>query len=127
MKKKTPKPSIVYRLVADLVAYPNNPRTHSADQVAQIAASITEYGWTNPVLTDGGGGIIAGHGRIMAAQKLGMDKAPCNDLPHLTPEQRRAYVIADNKLALNAGKDATLDGDGRSFNDIADHRIGKAA
>lgn len=88
-----------------LIPYARNSRTHSDEQVAQVAASIREFGFTNPVLIDGDGGIIAGHGRVMAARKLGMDKVPCIRLAHLTEAQRRAYVIADNKLALNSGWD----------------------
>ena len=88
-----------------LIPYARNSRTHSEEQVAQIAASIREFGFTNPVLVDGEGGIIAGHGRVMAARKLGLAEVPVIVLDHLTPAQRRAYVIADNKLALNAGWD----------------------
>ena len=88
-----------------LIPYARNSRTHSDEQVAQVAASIREFGFTNPVLIDGDGGIIAGHGRVMAARKLGMDKVPCIRLAHLTEAQRRAYIIADNKLALNSGWD----------------------
>ena len=87
----------------DLVPYTGNSRTHSDQQVNQIAASIKEFGFTNPVLVDTEGGIIAGHGRVMAAQKLGLDAVPTICLDHLSDAQRRAYVIADNKLALNAG------------------------
>jgi DNA modification methylase len=86
-----------------LAAYPRNPRTHSAEQVAQIAASIVEFGWTNPVLVSRDGEVIAGHGRLEAARKLGLETVPVVVLDHLTEAQRRAYVIADNKLALNAG------------------------
>jgi DNA modification methylase len=88
-----------------LVPYARNSRTHSEAQVAQIAASIREFGFTNPVLIDGEGGIIAGHGRVMAARKLKLAEVPCLRLAHLTDTQKRAYVIADNKLALNAGWD----------------------
>lgn len=88
-----------------LIPYAGNSRTHSAEQVSQIAASIKEFGFNNPVLVDADGGIIAGHGRVMAAQKLGLDEVPTICLDHLTDAQRRAYVIADNKLALNAGWD----------------------
>jgi len=88
---------------ADLIPYARNSRTHSEAQVAQIAGSIREFGFTNPVLIDADNGIIAGHGRVMAAQKLGLDKVPCIRLSHLTETQKRAYIIADNKLALNAG------------------------
>lgn len=88
-----------------LIPYARNSRTHSDEQVAQIAGSIREFGFTNPVLIDGEGGIIAGHGRVMAARKLGLAEVPCIRLAHLTEAQKRAYVIADNKLALNAGWD----------------------
>ena len=93
------------RAVADLAPYAQNSRTHSEAQVAQIAASIREFGFTNPVLIDAEGGIIAGHGRVLAAKSLGLAKVPVLVLDHLTEDQRRAYVIADNKLALNAGWD----------------------
>ncbi len=91
-----------------LIPYARNPRTHSPEQVAQIAASIREFGFTNPVLVDGRAGIIAGHGRVMAARQLGLAQVPVVVLDHLTETQRRAYVIADNKLALNAGWDEEL-------------------
>ena len=91
-----------------LIPYARNSRTHSDAQVAQIAASIKEFGFTNPVLIDADGGIIAGHGRVMGARQLGLAEVPCIRLGHLTDAQRRAYVIADNKLALNAGWDDTL-------------------
>ena len=93
---------------ADLIPYARNTRTHSEAQVAQIAGSIREFGFTNPILIDAENGIIAGHGRVMAAQKLGIDKVPCIRLAHLTETQRRAYIIADNKLALNAGWDEEM-------------------
>jgi site-specific DNA-methyltransferase (adenine-specific) len=92
----------------NLIPYARNSRTHSPEQVAQIAGSIREFGFTNPVLIDADNGIIAGHGRVMAAQKLGLAKVPCIRLAHLTETQRRAYVIADNKLALNAGWDEEM-------------------
>ena len=88
-----------------LIPYARNSRTHSDAQVAQIAGSIREFGFTNPVLIDGAGGIIAGHGRVMAARKIGLEQVPCIRLDYLTEAQRRAYVIADNKLAMNAGWD----------------------
>jgi ParB-like chromosome segregation protein Spo0J len=91
-----------------LIPYARNARTHSDAQVAQIAASIREFGFTNPVLIDGEGNIIAGHGRVLAARKLGMQEIPCIRLEHLTETQRRAYIIADNKLALNAEWDEEL-------------------
>ncbi len=104
---KTP-PVIVTRKVDDLIPYARNSRTHSDAQVAQIAASVREFGWTNPVLVDGDNGIIAGHGRVLAARKLGMEEVPCIELAGLSDTQRRAYIIADNKLALNAGWDDEL-------------------
>jgi site-specific DNA-methyltransferase (adenine-specific) len=91
--------------VEKLIPYAKNSRTHSAEQVAQIAASIKEFGFNNPVLIDEDHGIIAGHGRVMAAQKLGLQAVPCIRLAHLSDTQRKAYVIADNRLALNAGWD----------------------
>ena len=94
--------------INDLVPYARNSRTHSDAQVAQIAASIKEFGFTNPVLIDADGGIIAGHGRVLAARVLKLDSVPCIRLSHLTETQKRAYVIADNKLALNAGWDSEM-------------------
>jgi len=91
-----------------LIPYAKNSRTHSDAQVAQIAASIKEFGFVNPVLIDEAGGIIAGHGRVMAARKLAIDEVPCIRLAHLNENQKRAYVIADNKLALNAGWDEEM-------------------
>ena len=88
-----------------LIPYARNSRTHSDEQVAQIAASIKEFGFLNPIIVDGENGIIAGHGRVMAAQRLGLTELPCVEADHLTDAQRRAYIIADNKLALNAGWD----------------------
>jgi ParB-like chromosome segregation protein Spo0J len=91
-----------------LVPYDRNARTHSPEQVAQIAASIQEFGFTNPILVDGKDGIIAGHGRLQAARELAMATVPVVVLDHLTPAQKRAYVLADNKLALNAGWDDAI-------------------
>ena len=102
------KLEVTYRPIESLIPYARNSRTHSDAQVAQIAASIREFGWTNPVLIDAEGGIIAGHGRIMAGRKLGIKEAPCIVLENLTDAKRRAYIIADNKLALNAGWDVEL-------------------
>lgn len=96
------------RPIEGLIPYARNSRTHSDEQVAQIAASIREFGWTNPVLVDGDNGIIAGHGRVLAARKLGMAEVPCIELAHLSEAQKKAYIIADNKLALNAGWDNEL-------------------
>jgi ParB-like chromosome segregation protein Spo0J len=91
--------------VALLVPYARNSRTHSPQQVDKIAASIREFGFLNPIIVDGENGIIAGHGRVMAAQKLGLADLPVIEASHLTDAQRRAYVIADNRLALDAGWD----------------------
>ena len=91
-----------------LIPYARNSRTHSDAQVAQVAASIREFGFTNPVLIDAEDGIIAGHGRVMAARKLGLEKVPCIRLAHLSETQKRAYIIADNKLALNSGWDEEM-------------------
>lgn len=101
-------PVIVSRKVDALIPYIRNSRTHSDEQVAQIAASVREFGWTNPVLIDGENGIIAGHGRVLAARKLGMDEVPCIELAGLTDTQRRAYIIADNRTAELAGWDNEL-------------------
>ncbi len=94
--------------VDKLVPYDKNPRTHSPEQVNQIAASIAEFGFLNPILVDKAAGIIAGHGRLQAAKQLGLAHVPVVVLDHLTEAQKRAYVIADNKLALNAGWDEDL-------------------
>jgi len=94
--------------VTALIPYAKNSRTHDDAQIAQIAASIKEFGWTNPILVDGNKGIIAGHGRLMAARKLGMIEVPVIELKDLTPTQKKAYIIADNRLALNAGWDDQL-------------------
>ena len=99
--------TITDRLVAGLIPYARNARTHSDAQVAQIAASISEFGFNNPILTHGDG-VVAGHGRLLAARKLGMATVPCLDLAHLTKTQARAYVLADNQLAINAGWDAEM-------------------
>lgn len=115
-------PSAIEHLLTDaLVPYARNSRTHSPEQVAQIAASIREFGFTNPVLIDEHDTIIAGHGRTLAAQQLGLAQVPCIRLLHLTDAQRRAYVIADNKLAEQAGWDmATL---ARELEDLQDDGI----
>lgn len=94
--------------VDDLIPYARNARTHSDEQVDKIAASIKEFGFLNPVIVDGGNGIIAGHGRIMAAKKLGLDEVPTVEAAHLTDAQKRAYILADNRLALDAGWDNEL-------------------
>lgn len=99
---------ITSRRVDALIPYARNSRTHSPEQVAQIAASIREFGWTNPVLVDGANGIIAGHGRVLAARKLSLDEVPVIELAHMSETQKRAYIIADNKLAEQAGWDSEL-------------------
>ena len=96
------------RKVNQLIPYINNSRTHSDAQIGQIAASIREFGWTNPILIDGENGIIAGHGRLKAAMLLGMEEVPVIELSHLSETQKKAYIIADNKLAMNAGWDMEL-------------------
>lgn len=99
---------VVYRAVSELIPYARNARTHSDEQVARIAASIQEFGWTNPILIDGSKGIIAGHGRVLAARKLGLEKVPTIELSGLTEAQKRAYILADNRLALDAGWDEEM-------------------
>jgi ParB-like chromosome segregation protein Spo0J len=96
---------IILQPVEALIPYARNSRTHSDEQVAQIAASIREFGFTNPVLVDDDGGIVAGHGRVMAARQIGMTAVPTINVGWLSEQQRRAYVIADNQLAMNAGWD----------------------
>ncbi|MBI5121323.1 MAG: site-specific DNA-methyltransferase [Rhodospirillales bacterium] len=104
-----PLPDTVEHWPVDrLIPYGHNARTHSDGQVAQIAASVIEFGWTNPVLADSQGNVIAGHGRLAAAKSLGLKMVPVVILDHLTETQRRAYILADNKLALNAGWDDEL-------------------
>ena len=110
--KDWPADKVERRRIDSLIPYARNARTHSDEQVAQIAASMREWGWTNPVLVDETGGIIAGHGRILAARKLGFDEAPVMVARGWSDTQKRAYVLADNKLALNAGWDGeTLRGE----------------
>ena len=99
---------LAYWPIDRLKPYERNPRTHNAEQISKIAASLLEYGWTNPILVDSEAGIIAGHGRLLAARELGMTTVPVIELPHLTEAQKRAYVIADNRLALDAGWDEDL-------------------
>ena len=99
---------IVYKKIKDLIPYINNSRTHDKEQINQICASINEYGWTNPVLIDEKGMIIAGHGRVEAGKKLNIKEVPCIVLSGLTEAQKKAYIIADNKMALNAGWDFNL-------------------
>lgn len=99
---------ITYKNIEDLIPYARNSRTHSDEQIAQIAASIKEFGWRNPVLIDGDNGIIAGHGRVLAARKLGIEEIPTIDGSDMSEVQKRLYVIADNKLALNADWDEDI-------------------
>ena len=99
---------IKWESVDKLIPYAKNARTHSDEQVAQIAGSIKEFGFNNPVLVDKDNSVIAGHGRLMAARKLGMDKVPVVELQHLTESQRKAYVLADNRIALNSGWDTSM-------------------
>jgi DNA modification methylase len=100
--------NIEYRPVGSLVPFVNNARTHSDEQVAQIAASIREFGFNNPILVDGERGLIAGHGRLLGARKLGLSTVPVIELAHLSPTQKRAYILADNRLAESAGWDNEL-------------------
>ena len=99
---------IVQQRTDALLPYARNSRTHSDEQIAQIAASIREFGFTNPVLVDGDNNIVAGHGRVMAAKKLGLPDVPTVNVGWMSEVQRRAYVIADNQLALNAGWDESV-------------------
>jgi DNA modification methylase len=99
---------VEYRKIETLIPFARNPRTHSEAQIAKLASSIVEFGWTQPILVDGANGIIAGHGRLAAARKLDLLEVPVIELGHLTSAQKRAYVIADNRLALDAGWDEEL-------------------
>ncbi len=105
-KKKTPQ--FVMRNVDDLIPYINNARTHSEKQVNQVASSIKEFGFMNPVIISDDNGILAGHCRVMAAKKLGIKEVPCMQESHLSEAQKKAYILADNKLAENAGWDFEL-------------------
>jgi hypothetical protein len=105
---KATTPTITMTDTDSLIPYVNNARTHSQVQINQIASSIKEFGFINPVIIDGDNGIIAGHGRVQAAQKLGMAEVPCVQASHLTEAQKKAYILADNKIALNAGWDDEL-------------------
>jgi len=108
MSKKNPADKIEFMSIKDLVPYARNSRTHSNAQIDQIAESIKEWGFTTAVLVDSDGGIIAGHGRVLAARRIGMESVPVMIADGWTDAQKRAYVIADNKLALNAGWDEEL-------------------
>lgn len=100
--------SVEHVATADLIPYARNARTHSDEQVAQIAGSIQEFGFNNPVLIDKQNSIIAGHGRVLAAGRLKLEQVPCIRLTHLSDAQRRAYIIADNRIAMNSGWDQEL-------------------
>lgn len=100
--------TVTYKRVDELIPYVNNARTHSDEQVTQIASSIKEFGFNNPILTDGENGVIAGHGRLLAAKKLGLETVPTIELAGLTEAQKKAYILADNKIALNSGWDEEL-------------------
>ena len=104
----TDNPNYKTVLVSDLIPYARNSRTHSDVQINKIASSIKEFGFLNPVLIDKDNGIIAGHGRVMAAQKLGLKEVPVLQISHLSDTQKRAYIIADNRLALDAGWDEEM-------------------
>ena len=99
---------IHYRPIETLIPYARNARTHSDEQITQIAASIREFGFNNPVLVDGHRGVIAGHGRILAARKLEMTELPVIELAHLSDTQKRAFILAENKLTERAGWDSEL-------------------
>lgn len=103
-----PATDVQMRLVDELVPYARNARTHSAEQVSQIAASIREWGWTTPILVAEDSTVLAGHGRLMAARQLGLTEVPTMVARGWSEAQRRAYVLADNQLAMNAGWDADL-------------------
>lgn len=100
--------NIVEKNIEDLIPYVRNARIHTSEQVTRIAASIKEFGFINPVLIDKNNGIIAGHGRVEAAKKLNMETVPCIFVEHLTETQKRAYILADNKLALDSGWDEEM-------------------
>ncbi len=102
------KPQIETLDINSLIPYARNARTHSEAQIAQIAGSIKEFGFTNPILIDKDNGIIAGHGRVAAARKLNLSQVPCIRLEHLSETQRKAYILADNRIALNSGWETEL-------------------
>src|SRR5919109_2034870 len=108
--------------IEKLRPYERNPRTHSEAQVDQIAASMVEFGWTNPVLVDEQGGILAGHGRLLAARKLGLPEVPVIRFEHLSEAQKRAYILADNQIALQAGGSQGLPAQERAS--VRDRRVG---
>ena len=103
LRMKQKQLTVTYKRTEDLIPYVNNARTHSDEQVTQIASSFN-----NPILTDGENGVIAGHGRLLAAKKLGLETVPTIELSGLTKAQKKAYILADNKIALNSGWDIDL-------------------
>lgn len=105
---KSKETTFELRNVDDLIPYARNARTHSPEQVQKLAGSIKEFGFLNPVVISEDGGILAGHGRVMVAQKLGIKQVPCVVESHLTEAQRKAYILADNRLALDAGWDKEM-------------------
>lgn len=115
------------RNVADLIPYARNSRTHSDEQIAQIAASIREFGFTNPILTDGKDGIIAGHGRLQAARKLGLTQVPCIALDGLSEAQKRAYVDVAVKRWQEFTGEAAVHADGETFDAMKAQRLKLAA
>lgn len=106
--KQSKETTFELRDVDDLIPYARNARTHSPEQVQKLAGSIKEFGFLNPVVISEDGGILAGHGRVMAAQKLGIKQVPCVVENHLTETQKKAYILADNRLALDAGWDEEM-------------------
>ncbi|OKP15441.1 ParB/Srx family N-terminal domain-containing protein [Serratia fonticola] len=106
--KKQEKLAIVYKSLNSMMVYAKNARTHSTEQVEKIIGSIKKYGWTNPILLDESGQVIAGHGRLLAAEKIGFDPVPTITLLCLTDAEKKAYRLADNKLPLDAGWDNDL-------------------
>ena len=105
MKKEI---KFIYKKTSELIPYCNNSRTHSEGQIIKLCSSLKEFGFISPVVIDKDGGILAGHGRVLAAKKLGLDDVPCVIEEHLSEAQKKAYVIADNRLALDAGWDGEL-------------------
>lgn len=108
IEQETAVLAVKLRPIETLTAATRNPRTHSEEQIARLAESIRRYGWTNPILIDDENGVIAGHGRLLAAQKLGLKTVPCIELSGLDEQKRREYLLADNRLAENAGWDLSL-------------------
>lgn len=106
--KKEKGLKFIYKKVSDLIPYVNNARTHSDEQVIKLASSIKEYGFIAPIVISEDGGVLAGHGRLLAAKKLGIEEVPCVVESHLTEIQKKGYILADNRLSLDAGWDEDL-------------------